>query len=196
MPARLESADLYARLGVPSDASDEVIRKAYRRLALTHHPDKGGDTESFKRCAEAYAVLTDPARRRAYDVTGDAALVDLEVDLDAMMADVFESGGLFEQMVGGDDTLTEMMESGEASMESMQESFASFMRHAMVGGGDGTVLMPDGSRCDAPKIKMPSLAQLMEDSDGRRCAQHPGLRDPPLTRAFAPRRRQIPRRGR
>ena len=44
MPARLESADLYARLGVPSDASDEVIRKAYRLLALTHHPDKGGDT--------------------------------------------------------------------------------------------------------------------------------------------------------
>eukprot|EP00966_Prymnesium_polylepis_P258818 5977523-Prymnesium_polylepis.1 len=92
-PADVDSADLYVRLGVSADASDADVRAAYRKLALRHHPDKGGDGEAFKRCAEAYAVLTDPARRRAYDATGDAALVDLEIDIDAMMADVFEAGG-------------------------------------------------------------------------------------------------------
>ena len=43
-------------------------------------------------------MLTDAARRRAYDLSGDAALVDLEIDLDAMMAEVFEAGGLFDQV--------------------------------------------------------------------------------------------------
>ena len=43
------ATDLYERLGVPSDASDNAIKKAYRALALVHHPDKGGEPESFKR---------------------------------------------------------------------------------------------------------------------------------------------------
>ena len=53
------SDDLYKRLGVPKDADEGQIKKAYRMLALKHHPDKGGDAEAFKSYAEAYAVLSD-----------------------------------------------------------------------------------------------------------------------------------------
>ena len=57
----------YQTLGVGKKATPEEIKKAYRRLALLHHPDKGGSDEKFKDIAEAYALLSDPKKRRAYD---------------------------------------------------------------------------------------------------------------------------------
>lgn len=63
--------DYYATLGLAPQASDDEIRRAYRRLALQWHPDRNaGDRaaeERFKEISEAYAVLIDPAKRRAYD---------------------------------------------------------------------------------------------------------------------------------
>jgi curved DNA-binding protein len=68
--------DYYAVLGVPKDATAEVIKKAYRKLALKFHPDKNpGDKkaeEKFKEITEAYAVLSDPEKRRQYDQFGEA----------------------------------------------------------------------------------------------------------------------------
>ena len=65
--------DYYAALGVPRDADAEAIKKAYRKLARTHHPDlsKSADGEAkFKEIGEAYAVLKDPEKRAAYDQLG------------------------------------------------------------------------------------------------------------------------------
>ena len=62
--------DYYEILGVPPDASPEEIRKAYYRLAHKYHPDKGGDPEKFKEINEAYRVLSDPEKRRQYDMYG------------------------------------------------------------------------------------------------------------------------------
>lgn len=63
------SVDLYALLGVSRSASGAEIRRAYRVLALQHHPDRAGaaSAETFARIAEAYRMLSDPTARTAYD---------------------------------------------------------------------------------------------------------------------------------
>jgi len=58
---------LYEELGLAKDATPEEIKKAYRSLARTHHPDKGGDAEKFKKVQEAYETLSDPQKRQNYD---------------------------------------------------------------------------------------------------------------------------------
>jgi DnaJ-class molecular chaperone len=74
-PAR---RDLYQILGVARDASEDVIRKAYRKLARRYHPDVNPNDktaeEKFKEISHAYSVLSDTEKRRAYDEFGDVAL--------------------------------------------------------------------------------------------------------------------------
>jgi molecular chaperone DnaJ len=69
------STDPYEILGVPRDADTDAIKKAYRRLARTLHPDVNPDPasqERFKDVTRAYEVLSDPDKRRQYDMGGDA----------------------------------------------------------------------------------------------------------------------------
>ena len=60
----------YDVLGVGRDADPDEVKKAYRKLALMHHPDKGGDPEKFKQLQKAYEILSDDQRRAMYDQTG------------------------------------------------------------------------------------------------------------------------------
>jgi len=72
--------DYYDILGVPRNAEEEDIKKAYRKLAMKHHPDRNqGDKakaseEKFKEAKEAYEMLTDPQKRAAYDQYGHAGV--------------------------------------------------------------------------------------------------------------------------
>ena len=70
--------DYYEVLGLNRDASDEEIKKSYRKLAMKHHPDRNPDDKSaedkFKEAKEAYEVLSEPEKRRAYDAYGHAGV--------------------------------------------------------------------------------------------------------------------------
>ncbi len=108
-------ADFYAVLGVPRDASDDDIKKSYRRLAMQWHPDKNGGAkeaeEKFKEISEAYDVLRDAQKRAAYDRYGEAGLrggggqqyqhVDLSDALNIFMRDFGGFGDLFGGAGGG-----------------------------------------------------------------------------------------------
>jgi molecular chaperone DnaJ len=109
-------ADFYATLGVARDASDDDIKKAYRKLAMQWHPDRNGGSkdaeEKFKSITEAYDVLRDPQKRAAYDRYGEAGLrgaggsggfehVDLSDALNIFMRDFGGFGDLFGGGGGG-----------------------------------------------------------------------------------------------
>mmetsp|Transcript_17129 Transcript_17129/g.28686 ORF Transcript_17129/g.28686 Transcript_17129/m.28686 type:complete len:422 (-) Transcript_17129:525-1790(-) len=157
-------ADLYARLGVEHGASEDEIKRAYRKLALKHHPDKGGDPETFKKISEAYSVLSDEQKRRLYDATGEAELTDFDMDefLNSGMLDEF-----FREMMAETGLAEEMMEEfgGDVGMGDLQASFESFFKASMGISGED-VLMPDGSRMPAASVpKMQELGALGADED-------------------------------
>lgn len=59
--------DYYAVLGINANASEADIKSAFRKKALVHHPDKGGDAEKFKEVNEAFSVLNDRSLKAKYD---------------------------------------------------------------------------------------------------------------------------------
>jgi curved DNA-binding protein len=63
--------DYYSTLGVNRTASQEEIKKAYRGLAMKHHPDRGGDANKFKEIEEAYRTLSDPEKKQIFDLGGN-----------------------------------------------------------------------------------------------------------------------------
>src|SRR2546428_1462927 len=87
--------DYYTVLGVNRDASEEDIKKAYRKLAMKHHPDRNPDDktseEKFKEAKEAYEILSDARKRAAYDQFGHAG-VDPSAGFGAAGARGFGSG--------------------------------------------------------------------------------------------------------
>jgi DnaJ family protein C protein 9 len=71
---------LYEILGINKDANSDEIKKAYRKAALTHHPDKGGNSEKFKAISAIHAILSDPEKRKIYDETGNVDNTDISDD--------------------------------------------------------------------------------------------------------------------
>lgn len=70
----VDNTGYYEALGVSKDADENEIKKAYKKLALKHHPDKGGDVEKFKEISAAAEVLCDPEKRKLYDKYGKEGL--------------------------------------------------------------------------------------------------------------------------
>lgn len=68
--ANVDTTKLYETLGVEKTADEKEIKKAYRKLAVKHHPDKGGDEHKFKEINAAYEILSDPETRAKYDKYG------------------------------------------------------------------------------------------------------------------------------
>ena len=85
--------DYYEILGVDRGATPEEIKKAYRKLAVRYHPDKNpGDKaaeEQFKEASNAYSVLSDPEKRRVYDIRGHAGVHGMGFEGYRTMDDIF-----------------------------------------------------------------------------------------------------------
>lgn len=107
-------ADFYTTLGVARTASDDEIKLAYRKLAMTWHPDRNNGSreaeEKFKEITEAYDVLRDPGKRATYDRFGEAGLrggsggfhhVDLSEALNIFMRDLGGFAGFGDLFGGG-----------------------------------------------------------------------------------------------
>jgi molecular chaperone DnaJ len=102
-----DKRDYYEVLGVARDAVEDDIRKAYRKLALQHHPDRNqGDAESeakFKEATEAYSVLSDQEKRATYDRFGHAGMGGAGFDFsNAGIGDIFSQfQDMFADFFGG-----------------------------------------------------------------------------------------------
>src|ERR1039457_5226003 len=113
----MSKRDYYEILGVERGASEEEIKKAYRKLAVKYHPDKNpGDKsaeEQFKELGEAYEILSDPQKRAVYDQHGHAAF-------DKRSGGGFARGGggfhdpfdIFREVFGGSTILDELFGGG------------------------------------------------------------------------------------
>ncbi|EKX49820.1 hypothetical protein GUITHDRAFT_104215 [Guillardia theta CCMP2712] len=101
--AVVANKDLYEILGIPKDASDSQIKRAYHKLAMVHHPDKRannpeGSDDTFKQIGYAYKVLSDSEKRKIYDMGGAQALEEEEglanINMDHLLLNIlmWESG--------------------------------------------------------------------------------------------------------
>lgn len=85
---------MYDILGVKKDATGDEIKKAYRKLAMKHHPDKGGDPEQFKVIQNAYDTLSDPEKRENFDRFGtEGPPQGAQFNPNDMFAQMFGAGG-------------------------------------------------------------------------------------------------------
>lgn len=80
-PPPKRKVECYSTLGVDRNASSDEIKRAFRRAAMKHHPDKGGDEALFKDVCAAYEVLSDPQKRRLYDQYGDVDVAGRTAEL-------------------------------------------------------------------------------------------------------------------
>ncbi len=104
--APTDTKDYYKSLGVSRQSSDQEIQQAYRKLALKYHPDKNpGDAKAearFKEISEAYEVLSDPEKKKMYDLRGADGLKDMGYEGFASTDDIFAHfGDLFSDLFGG-----------------------------------------------------------------------------------------------
>ncbi len=95
----VDNKRFYDLLGIDSSASENDIKKAWRKTALALHPDRGGDTEKFQEAQRAYEILSDPEKRQRYDRFGEKAFEGGDAgggghgDMDDVLRAFFGGGG-------------------------------------------------------------------------------------------------------
>ena len=89
----VDNETYYKLLGVEKTATYDEIRKAFRKLALKNHPDRGGDKDKFQELQGAYEVLSDKEKRDIYDQHGEEGLKDGGRGAGPDLAEMFGFGG-------------------------------------------------------------------------------------------------------
>jgi DnaJ family protein A protein 2 len=94
-PKEVNNTKFYELLGVDKNASMDDIKKAFRKLALKNHPDRGGDKEKFQELQNAYEVLSDKEKRDIYDKYGEDGLKEGGGGggMDDIISQMFGGGG-------------------------------------------------------------------------------------------------------
>lgn len=136
----MNKKDYYEVLGVSKTATDEEIKRAFRKLAKTYHPDnkQTGDEAKFKEVGEAYAILSDPNKRRQYDQFGHQAFTNNgganysgfsaeDIDLNDIISEIFGGGfssfSGFSNFGGGARTNSKRPRKGEDSLVNINLTF-------------------------------------------------------------------------
>src|SRR5512139_1561909 len=138
--------DYYRLLGVSKSATETEIKKAYRKLALQHHPDRNpgdkGAEEKFKKINEAYAVLSDKEKRAQYDRFGSAGFHQRFSQEDIFRG--FDVGDIFKDMgFGSEDIFSRLFGGGGRRSPGYGTGFGGRTRSGQVniedlfGGGRG-----------------------------------------------------------
>lgn len=144
--------DYYDILGVGPTASEEEIKRSYRRLALKYHPDRNpGDRQAedrFKEAAEAYEVLRDPEKRRLYDRYGHAGLQGTGFHGFTGFEDIFSSfGDIFEGFFGFGGGARDRRPRASRGLDLHQDLQISFLDAAF--GKEKEIEVPRVQTCEA-----------------------------------------------
>jgi molecular chaperone DnaJ len=169
--------DLYDLLGVRRDADERELKRAYRKLAMQYHPDRNPSPDAanmFREAAEAYEVLTDPAKRALYDQLGHEGLsrngygfgagFSSVEDIFAQFGDLFGDIFNFDQerrTTGGQDMRVEVELTFEESIHGVQRTL-SIQRHTTCKTCDGTGAAPGTQPQTCPLCRGKGQIQHMQ----------------------------------
>ena len=173
-----EKRDYYEVLGVPKNADDAALKKAYRQLAKKYHPDANpGDTEAeakFKEASEAYAVLSDPQKRQQYDQFGHAAFEGGAgggaggFDFSGMdMGDIF--GDIFGDLFGGGGSRSRRANNGPMKGANLRTSIRVTFEEAVFGVDKELelTLKDECTRCHGTGAKPGTTPQTCTKCNGK-----------------------------
>lgn len=155
--------NLYKILDITKNASSDEIRKAYRKLSMKHHPDRGGNEEEFKKLNRAFEILGDPEKKREYDMKQNSPFRSTNTNIFSDDG----GGGMRGGMPGGMDGMPDLF---KMFFNGMPMDFENM--HNMSGGGPNIRIFRNGksvfqnSRVKPPPITKTLIINLDEAYEG------------------------------
>lgn len=148
--------DLYKILNVDKTASQDNIRKAFRKLSLKHHPDRGGNEEEFKKINRAFQVLSDPIKKKDYDMKQSSPFMNNSNE------NIFNDGGSGIQGMGEMPDIFKMFFGGDVGFENMHNMHN---MHNMRNGRNGPnirIFRNGKSVFQTHQMKPPAITKTLE----------------------------------